>query len=208
MRLIWCLILKSALFCLNKLCLRHFCRECRKNLNIRILKTKFWVKSACEDAPQVVPACYRAAKAAICVFFLFLDHWLLKRFFGNIVVKYCKVFQLLEGFIWNQKLDLNMQFIILHWRYRSSLSLSPQDHNKSMNKQFEDQCEQCVLCSIMLYWFYSWAIQSLYLLRLSIPALHQFCWCRIKNFQNILVFCCQDNLIFTCTSHAPYNYFN
>ena len=33
-----------------------FCRECRENFNIRVLKTKFWVKSACEDAPQVVPA--------------------------------------------------------------------------------------------------------------------------------------------------------
>ena len=33
-----------------------FCRECRENLNIRVLRTKFWVKSACEDDPQVVPA--------------------------------------------------------------------------------------------------------------------------------------------------------
>ena len=24
---------------------------------MRVLRTKFWVKSACEDAPQVVPAC-------------------------------------------------------------------------------------------------------------------------------------------------------
>ena len=24
--------------------------------NIRVLRTKFWVKSACEDDPQVVPA--------------------------------------------------------------------------------------------------------------------------------------------------------
>ena len=48
---------KNALFCLKKLRLRHFCRECRENLNIRVLRTKFWVKSACEDDPQVVPAC-------------------------------------------------------------------------------------------------------------------------------------------------------
>ena len=47
---------KNALFCLKKLRLRHFCRECRENLNIRVLRTKFWVKSACEDTPQVVPA--------------------------------------------------------------------------------------------------------------------------------------------------------
>ena len=49
-------MLKTALYCLKKLSLRHFCREGRENLNIRILMTKFWVKSACEDAPQVVPA--------------------------------------------------------------------------------------------------------------------------------------------------------
>ena len=51
------MMLKNALFCLKKLRLRHFCRECRENLNIRVLRTKFWVKSACEDDPQVVPAC-------------------------------------------------------------------------------------------------------------------------------------------------------
>ena len=39
-------MLKSALFCLQKLSLRHFCRECHENLNIRILKTKFCIKSA------------------------------------------------------------------------------------------------------------------------------------------------------------------
>ena len=50
------MMLKTALFCLKKLRLRHFCRKCRENLNIRVLRTKFWVKSACEDAPQVVPA--------------------------------------------------------------------------------------------------------------------------------------------------------
>ena len=58
-RLVWCLMLKGALFCLMKLCWRHFCRKCRKNLNIRVLRTKFWVKSACEDAPQVVQACLK-----------------------------------------------------------------------------------------------------------------------------------------------------
>ena len=47
-------MLKTALFWLKKLRLRHFCRE---NLDIRVLRTKFWVKSAFEDAPQVVPAC-------------------------------------------------------------------------------------------------------------------------------------------------------
>ena len=34
-------MLKTALFCLKKLSLRHFCRECRENLNMRILRTKF-----------------------------------------------------------------------------------------------------------------------------------------------------------------------
>ena len=51
-------MLKTALLGLKKLRLRHFCRKCRKNLNICVLRTKFWVKSACEDAPQVVSACY------------------------------------------------------------------------------------------------------------------------------------------------------
>ena len=46
-------------FCIKKLRLRHFCRKCRENLSIRVLRTKFWVKSACEDHPQVVPACFR-----------------------------------------------------------------------------------------------------------------------------------------------------
>ena len=47
---------KTALFCLKKLRLQHFCRKCHENLNIGVLRTKFWFKSACEDAPQVVPA--------------------------------------------------------------------------------------------------------------------------------------------------------
>ena len=34
-----------------------FCRECRKNLNIRAMRKWFWIKSGCEEAPQVVPAC-------------------------------------------------------------------------------------------------------------------------------------------------------
>ena len=33
---------KNCPFCLKKLSLRHFCRECRENLSIRILRTKFW----------------------------------------------------------------------------------------------------------------------------------------------------------------------
>ena len=53
----WFLMQKNCLCCLKKLRLRHFCRKCRENLNIRVLRTKFWVKTACEDAPQVVPAC-------------------------------------------------------------------------------------------------------------------------------------------------------
>ena len=44
-------------FCPKELRLWHFSREGRENLHIRVLRTKFWVKSACEDAPQVVPAC-------------------------------------------------------------------------------------------------------------------------------------------------------
>ena len=55
---------KNCPFCLKKLSLRHFCRECRKNLNIRVFRTKFWVKSACEDAPQVVPAWFTSLSFA------------------------------------------------------------------------------------------------------------------------------------------------
>ena len=36
-----------------------FCRECCKNLNIRALRKWFRIKSGCEEAPQVVPACNR-----------------------------------------------------------------------------------------------------------------------------------------------------
>ena len=41
-----------------------FCREmlkygeCRKNVNIRVMRKWFWIKSGCEEAPQVVPAWY------------------------------------------------------------------------------------------------------------------------------------------------------
>ena len=48
---------KNCLCCLKKLRLRHFCRKYRQNLNIRVMRTKFWVKLSCEDAPQVVPGC-------------------------------------------------------------------------------------------------------------------------------------------------------
>ena len=41
-------------FCSKKLDLRHFGREYRKNLNIRTLRTKFRIKSAGEDSPQLV----------------------------------------------------------------------------------------------------------------------------------------------------------
>ena len=34
-----------------------FCRKCRKNRNIRAMRKWFWIKSGCEEAPQVVPAC-------------------------------------------------------------------------------------------------------------------------------------------------------
>ena len=46
-------MLKTAHFYLKKLSLRHFCRECRENLNIRVLRTKIWVKSACEEARKL-----------------------------------------------------------------------------------------------------------------------------------------------------------
>ena len=46
-------------FCSQKLDLRHFSRECRKNLNIRTLRIKFRIKSGFEDSPQLVPACYQ-----------------------------------------------------------------------------------------------------------------------------------------------------
>ena len=39
----------------KKLCLQHFCRKCRKNCNICVLRIQFWVKSALEDSPQLVP---------------------------------------------------------------------------------------------------------------------------------------------------------
>ena len=44
--------------CLN---LRHICRKCcRTHLHLKcgtLLRTKLWIKSACEDKSQVVPAC-------------------------------------------------------------------------------------------------------------------------------------------------------
>ena len=48
---------RSQPFCLlKKLNVRQFYREYRKNLNIRVLRVKFWIESGCEDSPQNVPA--------------------------------------------------------------------------------------------------------------------------------------------------------
>ena len=48
--------LKYVTFCREMLRYGTFCRECRKNLNIRAMRKWFWIKSGCEEAPQVVPA--------------------------------------------------------------------------------------------------------------------------------------------------------
>ena len=48
--------LKYVTFCREMLKYGTFCRECRKNLNIRAMRKWFWIKSGCEEAPQVVPA--------------------------------------------------------------------------------------------------------------------------------------------------------
>ena len=41
---------KNCLFCLPKLNLLNSYRECCKNLNICVLRNKFWIKSASEDS--------------------------------------------------------------------------------------------------------------------------------------------------------------
>ena len=48
--------LKYVTFCRKMLKYGTFCRECRKNRNIRAMRKWFWIKSGCEEAPQVVPA--------------------------------------------------------------------------------------------------------------------------------------------------------
>ena len=48
--------LKYVTFCREMLKYGTLCRECRKNLNIRAMRKWFWIKSGCEEAPQVVPA--------------------------------------------------------------------------------------------------------------------------------------------------------
>ena len=48
--------LKYVTFCREMLKYGTFCRECRKNLNIRAMRKWFWIKSGCEEAPQVVSA--------------------------------------------------------------------------------------------------------------------------------------------------------
>ena len=47
---------KKKYFCSPKHDLWHFSRKCRKNLNIRTLKTTFLIKSVWGDKLQVVPA--------------------------------------------------------------------------------------------------------------------------------------------------------
>ena len=48
--------LKYVTFCRKMLKYGTFFRECRKNRNIRAMRKWFWIKSGCEEAPQVVPA--------------------------------------------------------------------------------------------------------------------------------------------------------
>ena len=49
--------LKFVTFSCEMLKYGTFCRECRKNRNIRAMRKWFWIKSGCEESPQVVPAC-------------------------------------------------------------------------------------------------------------------------------------------------------
>ena len=49
--------LKYGTFCREMIKYCTFCRKCRKNVNIRAMRKWFWIKSGCEEAPQVVPAC-------------------------------------------------------------------------------------------------------------------------------------------------------
>ena len=53
--------LKYVTFCREMLRYGTFCRECRKNLNIRAMRKWFWIKSGCEEAPQVVPAWWQSS---------------------------------------------------------------------------------------------------------------------------------------------------
>ena len=57
--------LKYVTFCRKMLKYGTFCRECCKNLNIRAMRKWFWIKSGCEEAPQVVPAWWGGVKLYI-----------------------------------------------------------------------------------------------------------------------------------------------
>ena len=49
-------MLKCVTLCHKMLKYYNFCRECHKNLNIHAMRKWFWIKSACEETPQVRPA--------------------------------------------------------------------------------------------------------------------------------------------------------
>ena len=38
------------------------CRECRKNLSIRMMRKYFWIKTGCEEALQLVSACNKLCR--------------------------------------------------------------------------------------------------------------------------------------------------
>ena len=87
--------LKYVTFCREMLRYGTFCRECRKNLNIRAMRKWFWIKSGCEEAPQVVPACMILnfghdvswLKHTVVLCMLFISYWeekIIKTGFGTV----------------------------------------------------------------------------------------------------------------------------
>ena len=83
-------------FCLKKLNWWHFYRECRKNLNIRVLRIKLWIKSACEDSPQLLPACMSVINFVLtdvlyCWLTDWLTDWLMYYIAVNEVLKNCSI---------------------------------------------------------------------------------------------------------------------
>ena len=50
-------LMQKTVFVASETPFTAFCRKYRENLNIRVMRTKFWVKLSCENAPQVVPGC-------------------------------------------------------------------------------------------------------------------------------------------------------
>ena len=116
-------------FCREKLKYGTFCRECRKNLNIRAKRKWFWIKSGCEEAPQVVSAWPRQSYINANFIHIKMHHLisLLAMFWPNVRCHPC-----VRGLSWwTPSLAFHDQLVAVNALHQSKISL----HNLKMIHQ-------------------------------------------------------------------------